>query len=184
MLSFVTAARGYPVEWAVSLEELARQADFVFKGTVVSNGAVQDKWFEPYPGFVARETQFKVVSILKGESPGDKLAFRHYDKDPQPQGYMFQPQFYHFETGRTYLVFAKHGSVGVFRQVWKYHKMKEDQGVLLCADDKPVAEKSLKAVLWHELTTMLASPHFNDVVYAIGQLDQMSTGRERLDGLP
>jgi hypothetical protein len=184
LLSFVTAARGYPVEWAVSLEKLASQADIIFKGTVVSSGEVQDKWFEPYPGFVARETQFKVVSILKGESPGDKLAFRHYAKDPQPQGYMFQPQFYHFETGRTYLVFATYGgSVGVFRQVWKYHKTKEDQGIFLCLNGKPVTVGTLKGVVWHELTTMLASPHANDAVYAIRQIDQMSAGPDAFIGL-
>jgi general secretion pathway protein G len=34
-------------------------------------------WFKPYRDFVAQETLFKVVSIIKGDRPGDKLKFRH-----------------------------------------------------------------------------------------------------------
>jgi hypothetical protein len=93
-------------------------------------------------------------------------------------GYMFQPQFYHFQPGRTYVVFAKKNDApGVLRQLWMYHKIKEDQGVVRCLDDKPAAGKTVKDVLWRELTTMLPSPRAEDAVYAIGELDWMSGGR-------
>jgi len=184
LLACMSVAQGYPVGPAVSLEKLTEEADIIFKGIPVSSGPVQDEWFKPYPGFHVRETQFNVVSVIKGGWPGDKLMFRHYDEDPQPNGRMFMPQYYHFETGRTYVVFAKSaGPAGVFRQLWMYHKMKEDQGVLLCADDKPVATKIVKEVLWSELMAMLASATDSNVVYAIGQLDQMSGGRSGFDSL-
>jgi hypothetical protein len=176
-------ARGYPVEWAVSLEKLTGEAGLIFKGTAVSDGRAQDNWFQPYPGFITCETQFKVISVIKGEGARDRLLFRHYDKDPQSLGGHFQPQYYHFESGRTYIVFAKHSeSAGVFRQLWMYHKTKVDQGVLCCANDKPAARKTVREVLWTELTALLASPEGRDVTYALDQLDQMSAGQTRLGG--
>jgi len=185
LLACTGMAWGYPVGWAVSLEKLTEEADVIFKGTVVSGEPVQDEWFKPYRGFLARETRFKVVSVIKGEWSGNELIFRHYDLDPEPHGGgFFQPQYYHFETGRTYVVFAKSGGPpGTFRQLWTSHTMKEDQGVLLCADEKPVAAKTVKEALWAELTAMLTSARVSDVTYAIGQLDQMSAGRARHDGL-
>jgi len=184
LLACVATSRGYPVGPPASLEKLTAEADIVFKGTAISSEPVQDKWFQPYADFVAKETQFKVVSVIKGNSPGDKLLFRHYDEDPQPRGRMFQPQYYHFEPGRTCVVFAKKGDpAGIFRQLWAYHTDKEDQGVLLCGDDKPITGKTVKEVLWNELTTMLASKDANDVVYAIGQIDRMSGVQGRFDCL-
>jgi len=175
---------GYPVGPAVSLQKLTEEADIIFKGTVISGEPVQDKWFKAYRGFHARQTQFNVVSVIKGEWSGDKLMFRHYDRNPQPEGFMFQPQYYHFEIGRTYLVFGKRsGAAGIFRQLWLHHKTKEDQGVLLCADSKPLASKTVKEASWTELTAMLTSSRVGDVTYAIRQLDQMSGGRGRFDDL-
>lgn len=178
LLSCMGTAWGYLVAPAVGLEKLTQEADLIFKGTAASVGPVLDDWFKPCQDFVAQETQFKVISIIKGERPGDKLMFRHYDAAPQLHGHMFQPQYYHFEVGRTYVVFAKEGEpAGVFRQLWLNHKSKEDQGVLLCADDKPVGSQVVKEVLWTELTAMLRSDDVRNVMYAIDQLDQMSGGR-------
>lgn len=177
-------AWGYLVAGAVSLEKLAEEADVVFKGTAVGSGPVQDEWFKPYPDFVARQTRFQVVSVLKGEAPAGELAFRHYEEDPNPRGRMFEPQHYRFEAGRTYIVFAKKGEeAGVFRQIWMYHKSKLDQGVLLCADKKPAAGKTVKEVIWSELLAMLRSVGESDVTYAIDQLDQMSAGEAVWGGL-
>ncbi|MHC4143885.1 MAG: HEAT repeat domain-containing protein [Planctomycetota bacterium] len=182
LLACMGVAQGYRVGPAVSLEKLTEEADIIFKGTALSGGPVQDKWFKPYRGFHARETRFNVVSVIKGGWSDDKLMFRHYDEDPQPHGRMFQPQYYHFETGRTYVVFAKSGGpVGIFRQLWTYHKTKNDQGVVLCADHRPVAGGTIKEVLWSELTAMLASATDSNVIYAIDQLDQMSGGRRGFD---
>ncbi len=138
LLTCMAAAHGYVVGPALSLEALSGQADIIFKGTAVASGMVPDDGFTPHPGLVGVQTQFKVVSLVKGENTGNVLAFRHYDLDPQTHGYMFAPQHYHFEPGRTYIVFArKNGVAGVFRQLWDYQKIKQDQGVVLCADDKP-----------------------------------------------
>jgi len=184
LLAFTGIARGYRVGAPLSLQKLTEEADIIFKGTAIFGAPVQDNWFKPYQDFITRETLFKVISVIKGKSLGDKLVFRHYEEDAQPRGRMFQPQHYHFEVGRSYIVFAKKtGVAGVFRQLWMYHKTKEDQGVLLCVDDKPTAAETVKEVLWAELTAMLRSAEVSDVTYAIGQLDQMSGGRGRFDGL-
>jgi len=183
VLMRVVPTWGYPVGPAVSLEKLSEEADLVFKGTAVAIEPGEDSWFERFPNYVTRETRFKVISVLKGAQPGDTLRFRHYDEDPNPQGCMFQPQIYHFEIGRSYIVFAKrHDRTGVFRQLWKHHTIKMDQGVLRCLDDRPAAA-TIKEALWTELKAMLASPRVTDAVYAIDQLDQMSAGKERFEGL-
>ena len=52
-----------------------------------------------------------------------------------------------FATGQTYIVFAKKTETnGVFRQLWPSHTSIEDQGVLLCPNDKPVTAKSVKDI--------------------------------------
>ena len=183
LLVWACVARGYPVGPPVSLEKLAAEADIIFKGTAVSSGPVQDEWFKPCPDFVARETQFTVISVIKGTAPGATLRFRHYAESPQPQGRMFQPQYYHFLDNRTYVVFAKKvGDAAVYRQLWANHTGKEDQGVWLCADEKAVTAKTVAAVLWDELTHMLTNADAGNVTYAIRQLDQMSGGRDKFDG--
>ena len=103
MLAWTGVAWGYAVGPPLSLEKLTAEADLVFKGTAVASEPVQDEWFKPYIGFVARETEFKAISVLKGDAAGAKLRFRHYDEGELPQGRMFQPQYYHFEAGRTYI---------------------------------------------------------------------------------
>jgi hypothetical protein len=177
-LAWTGVAWGYAVGPPLSLEKLVAEADLVFKGTAVSSAPVPDEWFKPCVGFVATETEFRVISVLKGDAPGVTLRFRHYDESKIPQGRMFQPQYYHFEAGRTYLVFAKRSeAAGVCRQTRANHTGKEDQGVLLCPDDQPVTATSVKEAIWSELTIMLKSADATNVTYAIHQLDQMS-GRQ------
>ena len=186
MLVCTSVAHGYPVGPALSLEKLAAEADIIFKGAAVSGEPVQDEWFKDYRGFRVRQTRFDVVSVVKGEFSGAKLMFRHYETDPEPGGGggWFMPQHYEFESGRSYVVFAKSaGAPGVFRQLWMYHKIKEDQGVVLCADNKPITAKTVRQVLWTELTSLLASDADSDVIYTIRQLDQMSGGRPGFDTL-
>jgi hypothetical protein len=134
VLAWTGVALGYLVGLPLSLEKLESEADLVFKGTAISSELAQDEWFKPYAGFVAKETEFRIISVLKGEVPVAKLRFRHYDEDKLPQGRMFQPQYYHFEAGRTYLVFAKRSeSAGFFRQFQANHRGKEDQRARYCA---------------------------------------------------
>jgi hypothetical protein len=178
-LAVTGVSLAYPVGPPLSLEKLTAEADFVFKGTALSGEPVQDEWFKPYPGFVVRETGFKVVSVIKGGVPGATLRFRHYDEDPRPQGRMFQPQYYHFGKGRSYIIFAKRSeAAGVFRQLQANHTGKEDQGVLLCPGDQPVTARTVKDAIWGELTLMLTSADATNVTYAIHQLDQMSGRRD------
>jgi hypothetical protein len=178
-LAVTGVSLAYPVGPPMSLEKLTAEADLVFKGTALSGEPVQDEWFKPYSGFVARETGFKVVSVIKGGVPGATLRFRHYDEDPRPQGRMFQPQYYHFERDRSYIIFAKRSeAAGVFRQLQANHTGKEDQGVLLCPGDQPVTALSVKDAIWGEQTLMLTSADATNVTYAIHQLDQMSGRRD------
>jgi hypothetical protein len=178
-LAWTGVAWGYAVGPPLSLEKLTAEADLILKGTVVSSEPVQDEWFKPCVGFVATETEFRVISVLKGNAPGGTLRFHHYDESKIPQGRMFQPQYYHFEAGRTYLVFAKRSeAAGVFRQTRANHTGKEDQGVLLCPEDQPVRAKSVKEAIWSQLALMLKSADATNVTYAIHQLDRMSGERE------
>ena len=179
VLVWTGVALAYLVGPPLSLEKLTAEADLVFKGTAVSSEPVQDEWFKSIAGFAAEETEFSVISVPKGDSLGATLRFRHYDESTRPQGRMFQPLYYHFKVGRTYLVFAKRsGSAGVFRQFQANHKMKNDQGVLLCPDAEPATATSVGVAVWEELTRMLKSADATNVAYAIRQLDQMGGRRD------
>ena len=182
-MAWACVALGYMVGPPMILEKLTAEADIIFKGAVLSSGPVQDEWFKPHPGFVAQETQFTVISVIKGDPQGATLRFRHYDESPQPQGRMFQPQYYHFQSNKTYIVFAKKTEdAAIYRQLWASLRGKEDQGVLLCSDNKPVMTKNVKEVLWNELMLMLKDTEASNVTYAVRQLDQMSGGRNEFAG--
>jgi len=73
-LVWTGAGWGYWVGPPLSLEKLAADADVIFKGTVISSETVQDDWFKPCTGFVARETKFTVISVIKGAPAGGALA--------------------------------------------------------------------------------------------------------------
>ena len=174
-LTCPSSAWGYAVGAALSLEKLAEESDLIFKGTVLSDAPVEDDWFKPLPSFGPRETRFKVISVIKGGSPGDTVRFRHYDFDQGGGGYMYMPLYYHFEDKATCIVFAKKtDAAGVFRQFSEHHTARERQGVLNCASESPVTGKNLKEVIWNELTSMLKDGGAVHPTYAIGQLDEMS----------
>ncbi len=177
MLISASTALAYLVGPPMSLEKLVDEADIIFKATAVSNTPVQDGWFKPVTGYEAWETEFKISSILKGSHQAAALRFRHYDDSRKPPMIMsYQPQFYHFEPGRTYLVFAKKSDfAGAFRQISPHHTGKMDQGSLLCANDKPAAGATVKEAFWSELQALLQSSSAKDVSYGIRQLDEMSS---------
>jgi len=183
LLAVLSAAPARLVGPPLSLEKLTLEADIIFKGTAVSSGPVRDEWFKQSQYFIAQETHFKVISVIKGNKPGETLRLRHYDKTLSPRVGTFALQFYHFEPGRTYIVFAKEADQsGLFRQLWTDLKSREDQGVLLCPNDKLVTANTVREAFWNELTTMLDSGNPSDVTYAIRQLDQMSDGRDAFNG--
>ena len=183
LVAWACLSPGHPVGRPLNVEILTAEADIVFKGTVVSSELVQDVWFKPLPDFGVHETTFAVISVIKGDAPGATLRFRHYDEDPESRGHFFLPQYYHFQSNRTYVVFAKGTeAVAGYRQLRADHTGKADQGVLLCLDNKPVLAKTVREALWDELMHMLKDTDVSNVTYAISQLDQMSDGPGRFDG--
>lgn len=179
---FVSApqASAYLVRAAEDLEKITQQADVIFKGTVLGEAPVHDASFRSLPGFAVCDTELAVVSVVKGEQIPGRLRFRHYDQEPKAGMQEYMPQFYHFEEGRTYVVFAKKtGTEGVLQQMWPAHTYKQDQGVLRCADRRPTEDGTVKEVLWAELQTLLRSPALPDVLYGLQQMDDMSNGAIR-----
>jgi hypothetical protein len=183
-LTFSRMASGYIVGPALTLDQLAAESDVIFKGEAIESEPVRDEWFKDIPGYAARETRFKIISQIKGESGDGEVRFRHYDKNPEDLGVgsSYRPQSYHFEAGGTYLVFADKTATGA-RQIRPDHTSKMDAGVLRCRDAKPVTAKTLPEIHWSELIALRDSSVADDVVYSIRKLDEMSEspGRREYD---
>jgi hypothetical protein len=180
---FGSLARGANPGQPVSLEELGQTAEIIFKGTVVSSRTVDHDGLAYIPSFITQDTEFKIASIIKGEVPGNTLIFRHYDLDPVNGGMFNGRQFFHFESGKTYIGFAKRSeTAGVFQQAWTGMHGARDPGVLLCTNDKQVAASNIKDVYWSELMAMLKSTDDSDVIYAIDQLDRLSANEGNWGG--
>jgi hypothetical protein len=176
------SARGDVVGPPQSVEKLTEEAELIFKGTVSARAPVKDDRLRTYPGFVATETQFRLVSVLKGDESGQMARFHHYEEDAKSQGRMSEPLHYHFDVGKTYLVFAKRAEQrGVYRQLWTQHGSATNQGAFLCSSNRPVPAKSVKEAIWSELADDLRSANAGDVAYAIHQLDQMSGVLDRFE---
>jgi len=183
LLAWAGFACGHPAMLPVSLEELTAEADFIFKGLVISSAPAQDELFTPCSGLITQETQFTVISVIKGDPPGATVRFQHFDEIPQFKGSMCQMWRYHFQRNGTYIVFAKKTEdVHIHRQLWLNDVGKEDQGIFLCSDNEPVMAKTVKEAIWNELAVMLHSKDFGAVSYAIQRLDKMSGGQDRFDG--
>jgi hypothetical protein len=111
------------------------------------------------------------------------LKSKGYDAIPQFKGNMCQKWRYQFQRNGAYIVFAKKTEdIHIHRQLWIDVVGKEDQGIFLCSDDKPVTANNVKGALWNELAVMLHSKDFALVTYAIQFLDRMSGGRDMFDG--
>ncbi len=176
----------YLVGPSFKLEKLESESDVIFKAQVVSINPLKNSWFEEYCGFDASATEMQIISVIKGEIPEKKGVFQHYREAQGDQcGRMFSPQSYNFQIGRSYLVFAKKtDQQAIFRQLWKNHKSKEDQGVFWTADDQLIVKNiSINEIVWEEFIKLLNSKDTKNVVYAIGQLDLMSrnVGWDKLD---
>lgn len=173
----------------VPLEGVAGKADVIFKATAVSDAPTDKGGFEKVSGFATFETRLRVVDVMKGEVPKGEVGFLHYDVRPKDDDFAFayEPQYYHLVPGKTYLVFALRqawNDPALFRQLWMNPTGLKTQGVLLCADDQPLASRDVREVYWRELAGLLRSSDFGDVVYAIEMLDRMSGGgRENYDRL-
>jgi HEAT repeats len=183
LLAWAGVAYGHPTRMPVSLEELIAEADIIFKGLVVSSSPKQNELFTPCSGLLTQETQFKVISVIKGDPAGATVRFQHFDEIPQFKGNMCQMWRYNFQRNRAYIVFAKKTEdVHINRQLSVNDLGMQDQGIFLCADGKPAPANTVKEAIWNELAAMLHSKDFGDVTYAIRELDRMSGGRNRFDG--
>lgn len=169
-------AAGYAVGAAVPLDELATKADLVCKATVVSVQPVVDPWFDAVHGYEAREAELRVISIVKGATKAKVVRFRHYARVHGVGVAGYAPQTYDLVVGRSYLVFAASDGAGGYRQVWKSHTVKEDQGLLLTATARRHRGATIGKVVWAELTDLVASKRTADVLEGIRQLDELSGG--------
>lgn len=198
LIIFPGTSMAYLVDSAISLEELEEEADLICKVVAIKSKPIESEWFAGFPPYEPTGTELKVVAVYKGEAGGKTIQFQHYSLSPKPAAHMYKPQSYEFKKGRSYLLFAKNtGAKGVFRQLWKNHKSKEDQGLILAASEDenigPVSENigpnrdsgrigrtggehSVRDIVWKELTALLGSEQTGDVIYAVRQFDQMSGG--------
>ena len=174
----VSSCYAYAVGPSLKLNQIVIESDIIFKAKIISSKKIKNKWFEKYIGFTALETKMQIISVINGKILGETVIFQHYGDDKDTLNYqMFSPQYYNFKKGREYIVFAKNtDKKGIFRQLWKNHKSKMDQGVFLSADNKPIKKDStIKQIIWDELIKLLLSSDPKYIVYSIKQLDLMST---------
>lgn len=176
IFAFASIASGYVVGPALNLDNLAAESDLIIKATAIHETPVNDDWFAPENECEVRETKFKIVSVMKGTVTEQEVRFRHYDRAQNARpSFNLPPLSYHFETGHTYIVFSKKtDQPGVYRQLWLKQNAKADQGMLRCADDRPIQTEKLKDVVWAEMLKLLKSSPANDVIYGISQLNDMS----------
>jgi hypothetical protein len=173
--AITSSAAAYPVAPALSLEKLSEEADVIVKVEAVSTEQVDDPSFDKVHGFRSAETKLRVVSVIQGKVDAETILFRHYDSEEKDGGHIYMPQWYHFEPGQAYILCADETEKpGVLRQLWKQHRLQEDQGLLRAANTRPHAGDTLKQVYWNELTGLLASGDSAQIEYAIHHLDLLS----------
>jgi hypothetical protein len=178
LLLFPAASPAFMVAPAVSIDDLANQADVIFEGTAVSTTATQDPAFEGMPGVIVSETVFRPAYAIKGKIVSGEMKFRHYEPDPKLfMSGVYWPQNYSIQTGKSYLVFAKQppgDDANTCQQIWMRFTCMEDEGVLLGMRPYAAGHNTMKEEFWRNLTELLQSPDPKDVVYAIKHLDELS----------
>jgi hypothetical protein len=170
----------YPVGPSLSLEALIEQADLICKCTVLKSAPVEDPWFEKVHGFLPYETRLKIITVFKGAEKESEITFRHYGPGDEAAPFVYMPQWYRFERGRSYLLFAARGErKSEYRQLWKQHKAQEDQGLVLAANAEARPALNAREAIWEELIGLLGSDERADVKYALSHLNAMSGGDYR-----
>ncbi len=167
-------ARGCLVAMPVPLKELARSADLAVKATVIADRPITDQSFEQIPGSEVRETEMRVVSIIKGRA-SNVIEFRHYAPSLGTSvAMMCPPPSYTFVVGRTYIVLATRIAGATYSQLHKWRTI-VDRSVLPAADAKPLhAGTAVNEAVWDELVAQLESPDKAVVLKAISLLNEMS----------
>src|ERR1043166_1663645 len=90
------------------LEQLARDADLVFKGRVVSNTRVTNEAFR-ISAMEVESTRLEIITVLAGDRPAAPIDLQHYS-GWAPGGHSSSgpppPACYRFEPGQSSLIFA------------------------------------------------------------------------------
>jgi hypothetical protein len=162
------------------LEEMEREADFVFKGQVIASSALTNtsfpSWAKPHA------TQFRLVSVFKGKPKTNEPVLWHYTAGPMGWGGGSPPSWYQFETGQCYLVFA----AKLDRPDYLYTPPSDatnrpnEYRQLYCdcvtrtIDDRPLVGVSTKEAHWLELNRLLTDATPTNSLYAIQRLNGMS----------
>jgi len=166
------------------LETLARSADLIFKGQVISDEAKTNAsfvfWAKPHV------TVFKIISVLQGKADSGTLQLWHYTGRPMAWGGPQPPSAHSFAAGQTYIIYADTldkaeylyeppadaaSRSNEFRQFY-------GGGVTRTLDARPIPGMGVKEAHWFELNLLLQDSIPTNVLYAIDQLDSLSlTGR-------
>ncbi len=173
----VRRAGAYPVGVALGLSELVEQADLICKVVVVDSEPAEESPYRESPGFKALATRLQLIEAYKGVLTAKEVTFLHLAPSKDGMGFRYMPQYYQFEPGKPYILFAKKTDRGgVYQMLWENHKSKEDQGLVRAANTDKHGKVSIRDVLWAELTKLLESKNAAERKYALSQLDQMSGG--------
>lgn len=156
------------------LDEMARKADLVFKGRVLSSVAITNDsfplWGKPHA------TELEVISVLQGSVPTNVLIFQHNTSGPMTWSGGRPPAHYVLAKERAYLIFAtKTERPGVFRQLPSMLRSEAD-GVTLTLDTRPLPTASVKEAHWLELNRLLTHSNPTNALYAIQRLNLLSKG--------
>ena len=171
------------------LDQLAAQADLVFKGQVVVSVPITNDAFR-FAAMGLHATQFKVISVLQGTLPGDLVVLQHYTHaSTGPWSGPTPPTYYALAPGETCLIFAdrtdkadtfftpwSHGTRRVyeFRQLADSSGRTED-GLIRTLDARSIATNlPVKDAVWQELDLLLHDRHPSNELYAIDHLDAFS----------
>jgi hypothetical protein len=172
------------------LEEMAQEADLIFKGRVISNKAITNMNFYAFRSSMNVDaTEFKVISTLKG-TPSTNVMFQHFSgyECREPLHCPPPPAYYKFEPGQIYLVFAAKGaktnseyfmpanSVRIPDDFWQlpYFRRSGAEGVIHTLDARPINGLSCNGAYWYELNLLLNDANQTNQLFAIDKLDRMS----------
>ena len=172
---------GQPIKRLQGLDKMADEADLVFKGRVISthaetNAAFPD-WGKPYV------TEFEVISILKGSTSTNVIAFHHITGQPMAWGGGTIPSLYIFEVGMSYVIFAATADKPDYlyspssNNVANSYEFRQPMGgeyAFRALDGRAVGSLSIKETIWNELNRLLNSGIATNSIYAIQQLNRMS----------
>jgi hypothetical protein len=162
------------------LEALARSADLIFKGQVISDEAKTNAsfvfWAKPHV------TVFNIISVLQGKADSGTLQLWHYTGQPRAWSGSQPPSAHSFAAGQTYIIYAD--TLDKAEYLYKppadaasrsnEFRQLHNGGVTRTLDARPIPGMEVKEAHWFELNLLLNDTNPTNVVYAIDQLDSLS----------